>query len=274
MYGMDISNWQKGMDLSRGKYDFCILKATEGTTYTDPTFNNFAVQLTKLNKLIGCYHFARPDRHGTIVGMAEEADYFLKAVEKQKLLGKAILVLDWEVEPMDREDLVNAWVTRVENQTGITPFIYSSKYKFSQWKSWWPVQHCPLWLAVWPSSRRVNIGENPGFKVPTKDTIKWSIWQYTSNGAYPGYNGNVDGDCCDLTKEEWMKLAGNPHAVEPEPAPQPSPEPEVISEDMAWAINNGLFLGYGNGLYGPKDALTREQAASLFRRYDEMKKRV
>ncbi len=270
MYGMDISNWQKGMDLSRGKYDFCILKATEGTTYTDPTFDDFAVQLTKLDKLIGCYHFARPDRHGTISGMANEADYFLKAVERQGLLGKAILVLDWEVEPMDREDLVNAWVTRVENQTGITPFIYSSKYKFNQWRTWWPVQHCPLWLAVWPSSRRVNVGENPGFKVPTKDTIKWSIWQYSASGMYPGYNGNVDCDYCDLTKEQWLKLAGYKDGMDENPPEPQEPEKEIISEDMAWAINNGLFLGYGDGRYGPQDALTREQAASLFRRYNEL----
>lgn len=272
MYGMDISNWQRGMDLSRGDYDFCILKATEGTTYTDPTFHNFAVQLTELNKLIGCYHFARPDRHGTVEGMNAEADYFLRVVQEQGLLGKAILVLDWEVEPMDREDLVTAWVSRVESQTGITPFIYSSKYKFSQWKDWWPVQHCPLWLAVWPSSRRVEIGKDPGFKRPVIDRVNWNIWQYTANGVYPGYNGNVDGDFANMSKKDWLMLAGMKEDEISNPNPAPKKEPEIISDDMMWAIENGLFIGYGDGRYGPKDALTREQAASLFRRYDEMRK--
>lgn len=260
MYGIDISNWQKNINLTAGKYDFAIIKATEGVGFTDPSFEKFAVQLTGLNKLVGCYHFARPDLHGTTSGMEKEADWFISVVRNAGLLNKAILVLDWETEPMDREDLLNAFILRVENQTGITPFIYGSKSKLNSWKNWWAISHCPIWMAVWPSISRPSVGVDPGFTKPNK-TVNWSIWQYTSTGTYPNYNGNIDLDYCELTAEEWKKLAGI--------KTKPVEVPEVITEDMQWAIDNGIFSGYGNGKYGPKDPLTREQAATILKRFKE-----
>lgn len=255
---MDISNYQRNIDLHKGIYDFAIIKATEGAGLTDKCFHKFAVQLTELDKLIGCYHFARPDIHRTISTMEEEADWFIKNVESEGLLNKAILVLDWEREPMDREDLVKAWVLRVESRTGITPFIYGSRSKMNGWKNWWVMSHCPIWMASWPTIQRHKVGVDPGLKIPDK-TVNWSIWQYSSTGLYPGFSGNVDLDYCEFDKEIWLKMAGH----------KEEPAKEVISDDMEWAIENGLFTGYGNGLYGPNDPLTRKQAATLFRRYTE-----
>lgn len=258
MYGMDISSYQSKLDLTKGTYDFAIMKATEGVGFTDKAFHNFSVQLTELDKLVGCYHFARPDLHDTVSGMEQEADWFIQKVKDEGLLNKAILVLDWEREPMDREDLVKAWVLRVESQTGITPFIYGSRSKLNRWKNWWPMSHCPIWMAVWPTIQRHQVGVNPGLTIPAK-TVNWSIWQYSSTGQYPGFSGNVDLDYCELNKETWLKMAGRKEET----------VKEVINKDMKWAIENGLFTGYGNGLYGQKDPLTREQAATLFRRYTE-----
>lgn len=254
MYGIDISNHQRNIDLTAGKYDFAIIKATEGISFTDPSFKKFAVQLTKLNKLVGCYHFARPDLHGTASEMEKEADWFISVVRNAGLLNKAILVLDWETEPMGREDLLNAFILRVENQTGITPFIYGSKYKLNSWKNWLAISHCPIWMALWPSISRPSSGIDPSFTKPDK-TVNWTIWQYTSVGTYPNYKGNIDLDYCELTADEWKKLAGV--------------KTEVITKDMQWAIDNGIFTGYGNGKYCPKDPLTREQAATILKRFKE-----
>lgn len=256
MFGMDISNYQRNINLTKGSYDFAIIKATEGVGFVDKSFHNYAVQLTELNKLIGCYHFARPDINGTIYQIEREADFFIEKVSEAGLLNKAILVLDWETEPMDKEDLLQAWVLRVESQTGVTPFIYGSKSKLNSWKDWWVMSHCPIWMAVWPTIKRFYVGEDPGLLLPSK-IVNWTIWQYSSTGRYPGFSGNIDLDYCDINKETWLRFCGN----------YDEPVKEVISDDMQWAIDNGLFAGYGNGLYGPKDPLTREQAATLLRAY-------
>lgn len=260
MYGMDLSNYQKGIDLSKGQYDFCIIKATEGIGYVDPSFHEFTVQLTKLNKLIGCYHFARPDLHNTVTTMRTEAEWFIREVERAKLLGKAILVLDWEVEPMDREDLVSIWCETVLTETGAIPIIYGSSSKIGTWikEGWRVVDRYPIWIARWPSIKRVEVGRNPGFKYPDGD---WRIWQYSSMGIYPGFSGNVDLDYCKLDKEGWVSMAGYK---------EKDLGTEKLTDDMNWAIYQGLFVGYGNGKYGPNDPITREQLASVLRRYTRL----
>lgn len=258
MYGIDISNYQKDIDLTKGIYDFAIIKATEGATFVSNSFYIFSDQLIKLNKLIGCYHFARPDLHQTIKEMEMEADHFIEVVKDGNLLNRAILVLDWEKEPFDREDLVQAWVLRVESQTGLTPFIYGSRSKLNGWKNWWVMKHCPIWMAVWPNIKRYQVGVDPGLTIPDK-TVNWSIWQYSSTGQYPGFYGHIDLDYCEFNKDTWLKMAGY----------KEEPAKEVINKDMQWAIMNKLLVGYEDGKYHPKDNLTREQMASLLRRYNQ-----
>lgn len=257
MYGMDISAYQKGINLNSDKYEFCIIKATEGVEMVSETFFTFAEQLINLDKLIGCYHFARPDVTPTKLRMDDEADFFIEQVEKENLLGKAILVLDWETEPMDRDDLITEFVVRVESQTGVTPWIYGSKSKLNKWKDYWAVKHCPIWLAAWPYIRPTTIGGPLGNLID--QSVPWKIWQYSSTGKYPGFSGNVDLDYTGLTKDEWLESA----------SPK-GPEKEFINSDMQWAIDLGLFTGYGDRKFHPQDPLTREQLAIVLRRYNKL----
>lgn len=257
LYGMDISNWQKGIDLSQGTYDFCICKATEGTRYVDPFFAEFTSQLTKLNKLIGAYHFARPDKNATEEAMEAEADYFLAEVKKSGMLGKAILCLDWETEPMDRPRLMRAWLERVVQLTGITPFIYSSKSKFMSWvgrEDWEFLMDYGVWIAQWPTIKQYTVGVNPGVPIQWAPPWGWDIWQYTNNARLGDNNMRIDGNMSQLTAEEWKRAA--------------SPETEILSVDMKWAVDFGLFKGFPDGTFRENEQLTRGQFASLIRRYD------
>lgn len=266
MYGIDISKWQSGIDLTKAKCDFCIVKATEGVGYTDPEFINYIFQLTKLSKLMGFYHFARPDIHNSVKEMEREATYFVEVLKDHDLLNKGILVLDWEREPFDQEIMVEAWLKKVYELTGIRPFIYGSRSKLTKWKNWSVMKQFPIWMAVWPTIKNYPSGENPGITIPSKGTINWSIWQYSAKGRCEGYRGNVDLDFADMTKEQWEEFAG---IVKEPDTPEEKPE-EKISADMQWAIDTGLFVGYPDGTFRPQDPLTREQAATLFRKYNEI----
>lgn len=258
MYGIDISKWQKGIDLKKAKYDFCIVKATEGIGYVDPVFLDYAVQLTEMNKLMGFYHYARPDFH---FKMEEEAKFFINTLSKYDLIGKGILVLDWELSPFDNETMVKAWLEQVVDMTGIVPFIYGSRSKLTKWKDWSIMKDYPIWMAAWPNKNNYKSGEPSGLKEASHSPINWKIWQYSATGRCEGYNNDVDLDYTDMTEDEWKIHSGQ--LLE-------EVEKELLSDDMKWAIEVGLFKGREDGRYSPKDYLTREQAATLFRRYTKL----
>lgn len=260
MYGIDISNYQKTLDLTKFNFDFAMVKATEGRNNKCPVFETQVEQLTRLNKLIGCYHYARPDLNGTVSLMQEEAANFVAAIRKMGLLGKAILVLDWEQSPTNRYDLAKAWLDKVEDLTGVTPFIYASTSTIRANKSFYTAW--PLWVAAWPSTGKVN--HPAGIEWITNQCphdIPWLIWQYTSNGAVNGYSGRVDLDYTTLTESSWddFATAGIKEAKKEGVI-------EELTDDMKWAINNGLMKGYFDGTYRPTEPLTRQAAATLLRR--------
>lgn len=70
MNGIDISNWQNGINLAAVPFDFVICKATEGTRYVSPDCDRQIQQAVGLGKLVGVYHYVNG-------GDAEaEAEYF------------------------------------------------------------------------------------------------------------------------------------------------------------------------------------------------------
>lgn len=262
MIGIDVSSWQNGLSLEKNKdyLDFVIMKATEGVGFTDKCFNDFAVQSTELGLLQGCYHFARPDIHGSIDTMEDEAEWFVNVVDKQGLIGKAILVLDWEREPIDRVDLLLAWLNKVYEMTGIKPFIYGSKSMFSKTTFSNLIDNWPIWMAAWPSQldRKIETAKswinNYGIN---RNGLPWTIWQFSNTGILRGSGCHVDLNYTDITSEQWKELAKDIKS-------------EIISDDMKWAINIGLIRGNGKGNYRSKEFITVEQVATLFSRYDKI----
>lgn len=261
MYGIDISNYQKGIDLSAAKYDFAIIKATEGLTFVDKSFKNFAVQLTELGKLIGCYHFVRPDLHPTDYEMEQEAGNFVEMVYSVGLIGKAILVLDWEKEPFDNERLVSAWLNKVYQLTKVKPFIYGSKSKLTKWRDWETCKKFPIWMAAWPTISPNRVGGPIIGKMQDRSLIEWKIWQYSANGIYPGANFNVDLNYTDMSREDWINYAKG------------DMEPTLKSdfeEAMKWAKDIGIIYGDGQGDYRQKDNITREEMIAIIYRYHNL----
>lgn len=76
MPGFDISGYQPNVNFSTAKANgaqFVIIKATEGTTYTSPSFSSQYTGATNAGLIRGAYHFAHPDSSSG----ATQANYFL-----------------------------------------------------------------------------------------------------------------------------------------------------------------------------------------------------
>ena len=88
MNGIDISNYQRSIDISAVPCDFVIVKSTEGTGYVSPSFTSQINAAANAGKLLGVYHYING------VGAEAEMQHFYNNIKPW--VGKAIICLDWE----------------------------------------------------------------------------------------------------------------------------------------------------------------------------------
>jgi len=211
MNGIDISKWQKGINLAAVPCDFVIVKATQGVSYTSPEFITQISQAQSLGKLIGVYHYAGGG------GAIAEAEYFLNVVKDY--IGKAILVLDWEGEQNPNfasPYYAMEWLDYVKEFTEVLPFIYMSKSVCRQYKTLWNPSY-PLWCAQYKNQQPTSYQSNPW--TDSKGFGAWSecaILQYSSKGRLDGYNHNLDLDKAYINEAQWIAYAqGDIKPVDP-----------------------------------------------------------
>lgn len=76
MNGIDISDYQRGLDLFEVPCDFVICKATEGTTLVHRTCDPWIQLAIKMNKKWGFYHFLNTE------DVIKQADFFVSQTKK------------------------------------------------------------------------------------------------------------------------------------------------------------------------------------------------
>ncbi|UYY89802.1 GH25 family lysozyme [Weissella confusa] len=228
--GIDISNWQAGINLSAVPADFVIVKVTEGTTYVSPVADTQYQGAKSTGRLLGVYHFA------TGAGAAEEAKFFLSNV--QGYLGEAVLFLDWEGDVVAKGvGYAKAFLDYVYQQTGIRPLIYMSKSVTNSY-DWSTVSaNYGLWVAQYADSNPTGYQDEPW--TDAKGYGSWSgpaIFQYASTGRLSGYNGNLDLDKFYGDTEAWHNFAKSDRVT---PDPKPEPEPSTSTPIVQYADPDG-----------------------------------
>lgn len=229
--GIDISHWQSTFN-SFNDVDFAIIKATEGVGYVDPACDVLYQRAKKEGKLLGVYHFARPDTGNSAEA---EAKWFVKNIEGY--LNEAIIVLDWEPSggQIGNVTWAKTWLDKIKELTGIKPLIYMSSSPVNSY-NWSSVANADygLWVA--------NYGADTG--VPNnKPTVKWwsfyALWQYTSKGRINGFIGNVDLDYFYGDAETWRKYANSTSKPTTPVTPTKKSNEEIANEVIAGKWGNG-----------------------------------
>jgi GH25 family lysozyme M1 (1,4-beta-N-acetylmuramidase) len=191
--GVDVSHWQGTIDWAKvatSGIRFAYLKASEGTTYVDPTFAVNRAGARANGVRVGAYHFARPD---DAPGDARrEARFFVQTAEPKP--GNLLPVLDIErTGGLDQAGVTRwarRWVAEVRELTGVTPMVYTSPYGWLERTGdtrRLARDGAPLWVAHW------------GVSSPTLPANGWAgngwvVWQWSSTGSVPGIAGDVDLD--------------------------------------------------------------------------------
>jgi len=196
--GMDVSSWQGNVAWSTAWANgarFAYVKATEGTSYTNPYFAQQYNGSYNVGMIRGAYHFALPNASSG----ATQANYFVDHGGGWSRDGKTMPpALDIEYNPYGAtcyglsQSAMVSWIRSfsdtVHSRTGRYPVIYTTT-------NWWTT--CtgnnggfgttnPLWIARYAST----VGTLPaGWSYQT-------IWQYADSGIFPGdqnrFNGAYD----------------------------------------------------------------------------------
>ena len=197
MHGIDISNWQAGLNIADTGAEFCIMKATEGTGYIDPYCFNWTLECAALNIPWGFYHFAREN------SPESEAEFFASTCKDY--FGFGLPVLDYEVSNPDNVNWCERFIQRVHDLTGIWCVLYISASRCAEYFGSWIVDTCPLWLAGYPQPYTTWIDENTVIPYSIWPFKNVTIWQFTSSLQACGMN--LDANIAYITAKEWKELA-------------------------------------------------------------------
>lgn len=181
--GIDVSGWQGSINYAEVKnsgIEIVYMKASEGTNFIDPYFNqNYAN--AKANGLkVGFYHYliARSNEEAI-----QEARFFVSVISGKEPDCK--LAMDFEsfgnlsVEEINQIGIT--FVRTVENLSGKEVIIYSNTNDATNVFSG-ELTNYPLWVAQYEV-------EQP---TPNGKWSTWAGWQYTDVGEIAGINGYVD----------------------------------------------------------------------------------
>lgn len=251
--GIDISHYQKGLDLNALDYDFVICKATEGIDYVDPTCDPFIQKAKAAGKLWGFYHFMDKS------DVTKQAEYFV--ANCRNYFGEGIPVLDYEMYGRQGTDKAKIFLDKVYELTGVRCVVYMSRSvtKEENWDAIAP-NHA-LWVAQYANNSTTGFQVSPWY--PSGGQGAWgtvTIHQYSSHGRLAGFAGNLDLDIAYLDADGWRRIA----AANSSSGDSAGNATDV--SDYSGRSVLSLALSVMNGEFGNGDA--RKQA--LGSRYDEV----
>ncbi|KAI1385277.1 glycoside hydrolase family 25 protein [Hypoxylon trugodes] len=195
--GFDISHYQSSVDFAAAYGSgarFVIIKATEGTTYIDPSFSSHYSGATSAGLIRGGYHFAHPDSSSGV----DQAKYFLAhggGWSKDGITLPGMLDLEGDCAGLSASAMVS-WIKDFSDtyygSTGRYPLLYTNP-------SWWSsctggsnafINTNPLVLARYSSSAGTPPGGWPYY----------TIWQFNDAYQYGGDSDTFNGEFSSLQK--------------------------------------------------------------------------
>ncbi len=180
--GLDVSHWDEKINWERVKAEdnhFTFIKASEGVSYVDKTFDRNWRDSKATGFLRGAYHFFRPKYSGKL-----QAELLLRLLASDP--GELPPVLDFETHDgiSNKTQIARAqeFLDVIEQALGRIPIIYCSPGFQNDLGNPQQFFRYPLWIA--------NYGV-PCPKVPPPWTT-WQFWQDSEKGRIPGITTAVD----------------------------------------------------------------------------------
>lgn len=244
--GIDIASYQAGLDFSKVPCDFAIIKATQGTGYTNPDCVRAVEQAMSLGKGVGVYHYISG---GNAVA---EANFFINSI--LNWIGKVMICLDWEPDQNSAwgdESYLEQVINQVIARTGVPPMIYAPASRYNQVAEVAKRHDCGLWIAQYADMNPTGYQNTPW----NEGAYTCAIRQYSGFGRLNGWNGDLDLDKFYGSLDDFRKYYGSSSSAPSKPS---TSGPSGTTLQLATWTMEGQ---YGNGA---------DRKKNLGSRYDEV----
>lgn len=197
VHGVDVSRYQGHINwfaVRQAGIRFAYVKATEGGDIVDPMYYQNIRGAFAAKIRVGAYHFyhfcSTPDA---------QARLFSRVVERSTGWLPPVVDLEWNHKsscnrkPNSRQmaQEVGRFLHLLEARYGQRPIIYTNPSFYNE-AGLWNFRGYEFWLR--------STAKNPSLAYSQQH---WTFWQYTSTGAIPGINGNVDINTFAGNEEAW-----------------------------------------------------------------------
>jgi GH25 family lysozyme M1 (1,4-beta-N-acetylmuramidase) len=244
--GIDIASYQAGLDFSKVPCDFAIIKATQGTGYTNPDCVRAVEQAMSLGKGVGVYHYISG---GNAVA---EANFFIDSI--LNWIGKVMICLDWEFDQNSawgNESYLEQVINQVIARTGVPPMIYAPASRYNEVAPVAQRNNCGLWIAQYADMNPTGYQNTPW----NEGAYTCAIRQYSGSGRLNGWNGDLDLDKFYGSLDDFRKYYGSSSSTPSKPS---TSGPSGTTLQLATWTMEGK---YGNGA---------DRKKNLGSRYDEV----
>lgn len=207
---IDISHWQGSPDFAKVKAAgviACIMKASEGTDYVDPSWKKNFVAATAAGIACATYHWLK---HGNA---AAQIAFYLKNIDA--VPGERVII-DYEEPGVTIADLHEAVQALLADPRKLQVTVYSGnvlKEQLGYTRDALLAENTDLWLAQYTTG-------TPSW--PHGTYAHWALWQYSESGRVDGITGStVDLNRFDGSNEnllKWISPATKPVEAEQKPA--------------------------------------------------------
>ena len=243
--GIDISAHQGNIDLSKlkGQIDFVIIRVGYGTKGTiDTKFTRNANLCRDLGIPVGFYWYSYAL---DVEGAKKEAKAILNAIAPYKDIVKFGVWFDMEDAdgykkkngmPSNQtlRQMCAAFCEAVET-SGYYTGIYASESWFNNQLKGSEVTPYDKWVAQWPTSG----GKQTALNTSASKRSDVHLWQFTSQGRFSGYSGNLD------TNYAYLDEFPNPSSSTEPTIPAPGPSAPVTTQKFnigdRVVINGSLY---------------------------------
>ena len=181
--GIDVSHHQQEIDweqVAAWDLTFVYMKATEGTTFTDPRFEVNWREAQVAGFDVGAYHF-----YSFCKGGAAQAQHFIKTVPRSAEALPPVIDLEYYGNcelTLSKADIlaeINTMQRLLTAHYGVKPVLYVGRQFYKDYLRNSFLDH-ELWIP--------NLSREPLLD----DERDWTLWQYTHTGLINGIGTAVD----------------------------------------------------------------------------------